>query len=172
MTSARAIGVVAGLAALACAGAVSSAGGHAVAKCPASDRHALTSARAGATRELVPAGATQLLLCRYGGLNDGGAAFKLLASPALLTDPATVARFARELDALTPTTGVYSCPADSGRAIVAHFGYASAPDDPVTVGLDGCNEVTNGHVRRTAGVQAAGRGLIAALEARVPRRRS
>ena len=171
MTGARAIGLVAALGALACLSGMSLAAGARPAACPAGDRGAVVSARAGAARELVPPGARRLLLCRYGGLNDGGAAFRLVAAPALVTDATAVSRFARELDALKPTTGVYHCPSATGRAIVAYFRYASGPEDPVTVALDGCQIIANGHLRRTAGVQAAGRSLIAALVALVPKRR-
>ena len=35
-------------------------------------------------------------------------------------------------------------------AVVAFFGYSSGPVAPVTVGLSGCGEVSNGHVKRLA----------------------
>ena len=168
MTGARAIALVAGLGALALASGISLAAAARPAACPAGDRQAVVSVRPGAARELVPPGATRLLLCRYGGLNDGGAAFRLEAAPALVTRSATVARYARELDALQPTTGVYHCPSDTGKAIVVYFRYPTGPADPVTVGLDGCMLVNNGHLHRTAGVQAAGRSLVAAFKALVP----
>jgi hypothetical protein len=141
--------------------------------CPGTDRPAAVSGRAGSARSLVPGTPDTVLLCRYGGANDGGAAFRLLASPHLVTSRATTARLARDLDALTPTTGVvFHCPLDTGDAIVAYFRYPSGADDPVTAGLDGCMLVTNGHVHRTAGVQPTGRRVIAALAALVPPQRS
>jgi hypothetical protein len=161
-----------GLVALALASATSSAAGVGRGACPAGDRPAPVSGRQGATRSLVPAGANELLLCHYGGANDGGSAFRLLSSPALVKDGAKVARYAGDLDALKAMSGVvFHCPADTGRAIVAYFRYRTGPDDPVTLGLDGCMLVSNGHVHRTAGVQPTGRRLVSALEALVPVRR-
>ena len=134
----------------------------ATAACPAGDRHTAVSARPGATRQIVPPGARGVLLCRYSGLNTPSGDFRLTLS-ARVHDSATVARLARELDALAPTTGVYHCPADSGADIVARFTYAAGPPNPVTIDLTGCNPVTNGHLQRDAGVTAAGRRLVGAL---------
>ena len=132
------------------------------AACPGSDRHAAVSTRPGATRALVPAGARAVLLCRYSGLDGPGGAFRL-ERHGLVGDETTVAHLTRELDALTPSTGVYHCPSDSAADLVAHFLYANGPQDPVTVDLTGCNGVTNGHVHREAGTSAAGRSLVGAL---------
>jgi hypothetical protein len=44
-----------------------------------------------------------------------------------------------------------------------YFRYRSGPTDPVTVGLSGCELVSNGNVHRTAGVSPAGRTAISAL---------
>jgi hypothetical protein len=164
--------MAAALVALALASATSSAAGLGRGACPATDRPAPVSDRAGAARSLVPPGANALLLCRYGGVNDGSAAFRLRSSPVLVKDASTVARYARDLDALKALSGVvFHCPADTGTAIVAYFRYPTGPDDPVTLGLDGCMLVTNGHVHRTAGVQPTGRRLVSALEALVPLQR-
>jgi len=141
---------------------VSASGAPPLGACPSTDRQAAVSARPGATRALVPPGARTVLVCRYSGLGAPGAAFRL-AGHDLVSDEATVGRLSRELDALTPTTGVYHCPADSGADVVARFVYPTGPQDPVTVDLTGCNGVTNGHVRREAGTSVAGRSLVGAL---------
>ncbi len=124
--------------------------------CPAGDSESILSTRAGATAEMVPDGAQQVLLCRYNGLPNppplsvaGRPPFGLVAS-RLVLDQATVAGLSSQLDAIPETTGAYSCPADFGTAIVAYFQYASGPADPVKVGLGGCEGVSNGHLDRLA----------------------
>ncbi len=130
--------------------------------CPGVDRAAAVSARPGATRTLVPTGAGELLLCRYSGLDAPGGAFRLQVQRLVSQQP-TVAVLTSELDALTPTTGIYHCPSERAADIVARFIYAAGPQNPVTVDLTGRNAVTNGHVHREAGTSAAGRRLIGAL---------
>ena len=154
----RAAAIVVGALALAAA----AAGGTTAVACPASARQAAVSARPGAGLRLVPPGARALLLCRYSGLGAPGGAFRLEVH-SLVTDLATVARLARELDALMPATGVYHCPSDTAADVVARFLYTSGPADPVTVDLTGCNVVTNGHVHREAGTSVAGRSLVGSL---------
>jgi len=121
--------------------------------CPGADRHALVSARPGATRKLVPPGARAVLLCRYSGMYDGIGprlpAF-LLQAHDLIESAATVASMTRELDSLPRVTGPIACPASFGTAIVAHFRYEAGPEDPVTIALDGCLGAANGHVQRSA----------------------
>jgi hypothetical protein len=140
------------------------------ASCPSADRHNLVSARPGASSELVPSGARRLLLCRYSGLPTGSGpqrpAFVLLAH-AQLSARAQVTRFANELDELKRPSGVYSCPAASGEAIVLYFGYARGPDDIVTVQTDGCWNATNGRITGTAET-TAGLALVRSLEALTP----
>jgi hypothetical protein len=133
--------------------------------CPLTDRHELTSTTAGAARKLVPNGARQVLLCRYGGLNAGAERMRLVKS-RLVVDHATVALLAEEFDALQPfPSGAMSCPADFGAKIVAIFRYLPKPksDDPVTVGQSGCMPVTNGHLIRWAAT-APGPQLVQRLE--------
>ena len=142
--------------------AAGGASGASVIACPASARQAAVSARPGAARRLVPPGARAVLLCRYSGLDSPGTAFRLTVQ-RLVDNEVTAARLTRELDALTPATGVYHCPADSAANVVARFLYATGAQDPVTVDLTGCNGVTNGHVHREAGVSAAGRSIVGAL---------
>jgi hypothetical protein len=50
------------------------------------------------------------------------------------------------------------------RASDRHAPVSVRAGAPVTVGLGGCMTVTNGHVRRTAGIQARGRTLVVALK--------
>jgi hypothetical protein len=134
----------------------------AIAACPASDHRAAVSARPGATHELVPPGARAVMLCRYSGLNTPSGDFRL-SFHIRVRSRATVARLARELDALAPTRAVYHCPIDVAADIVVHFTYATGPQNPVTIDLAGCNPVTNGHLQRNAGVSAAGRRLVGTL---------
>jgi hypothetical protein len=119
--------------------------------CPSADRHRLVSSRPGAGRELVPPGAGSVLLCRYSGMFNGIGprlpAYRLQGRD-LVDDAATVAGIAREIDSLPRSTAPIACPADFGRAIVASFRYASGPQDPVTIALDGCFGAGNGRVSR------------------------
>ena len=119
--------------------------------CSQTDPQTLVSTRAGATRELVPPGAHTVLLCRYSGYSHGAGPrtrpFRLQAS-AVIESAATVAGMTSELDSLPRITAPIACPAGFGAAIVAHFRYATEPQDPVTVALDGCLTASNGHVSR------------------------
>ncbi len=125
--------------------------------CPSRDLHVPSSTTTGATATLVPAGARQVLLCRYSGLAGfptpvASASFRLIARHLVITRT-TVGSLASELNALKPATGARACASDNGTAIIAFFRYGSAPraDDPVTIELSGCSSVTNGHLQRTAG---------------------
>jgi hypothetical protein len=133
--------------------ALAAAAGTAAPACAAGDRHMLVSSRPGATRELVPPGATRVLLCRYSGLWSGTGprrpAFRLLVH-VLVIDRASVDRFSRELNSLPRFSGPIACPASFGTSLVARFSYASGPEDPVTIALDGCIGAANGHVGRSA----------------------
>lgn len=138
--------------------------------CPARDQHVPSSTTTGADRKLVPAGARQVLLCRYSGLGGypkliGSGPFRLIAHH-LITNHATLDSLASELNALKPASGVRACPNDNGTAIVAFFRYGSAPDadDPVTINLSGCSSVTNGRLQRSA-VSSPGFRLVRQLEA-------
>jgi hypothetical protein len=52
---------------------------------------------------------------------------------------------------------------DDGSAIVAIFGYAKQPSDPVRIGLKGCLVVGNDYVTRTA-ASSTGTRLVRTLE--------
>jgi hypothetical protein len=113
-------------------------------------------------RELVPSGAATLTVCRYNGMNDfGGAPQWALRGAGATTDRSQIKRIVAELDALRPAHGIYSCPMDDGSAAVATFGYGSPPGVTVTVGTNGCNSITNGHVIR----QGLDRPVVGQIEA-------
>jgi|SRR5579884_1823120 len=114
--------------------------------CPPTDKKALKSTRAGADQMLVPGAPRTLLLCRYSGTNSRAVGVDRLLSSRYVTSARTVSRLAGELNALPPATGAYACPNDNGSAIIARFRYAKGGSDPVTVGLSGCEVVTNGHL--------------------------
>ena len=120
------------------------------------------SVRTGAKKVLVPRGATSLTVCRYNGMNAVGDAPQFaLRGVGVTADHATIARLVDELDALKPARGAYNCPMDDDSQDVASFGYASGPSVVVTVGTNGCNNVTNGHVRRLG----LGKPVVAQLSA-------
>jgi len=137
--------------------------------CPARDTSTMASTRGGSRMTLVPSGAVQLLLCRYSGLN-GPPPFPAttrfgLITERLLTSTSQVENLADALNALpAPSAYAISCPVDTGERIIAYFVYRSGARNPVTVGLTGCQEVTNGHVLRN-GLDAP---AISQLESLVP----
>lgn len=121
--------------------------------CPSNDRTPIVSQAKGSS--LVPRGAVSLTVCRYNGLPgdpesvQGMPAHKLIAA-GTTSDGGTIARLSAELDAIRPLRpgATYGCPADFGSKLLAFFVYRSRPGDVVTIGLTGCNSITNGHVRR------------------------
>jgi hypothetical protein len=122
-----------------------------LAPCQKTDRAKPVSDAPGARSALVSANALAVQLCRYSGLN--GHPRMTLIGQRTVTDPATVARLAHALDALPKSIpGAVNCPADFGDAIIAVFAYPTGGADPVTVGLSGCQDVSNGHVHRLAGL--------------------
>jgi hypothetical protein len=133
--------------------------------CPLTDRHQLTSRTTGSHRKLVPAGARQVLLCRYGGLNAGAERMRLVKSRMVLAAP-TVVQLAREFNMLHAfPSGPLSCPADFGAKVIAIFRYlpTQKSDDPVTVDTSGCTPVTNGHLVRWAAL-APGPAMLQQLK--------
>jgi hypothetical protein len=91
-----------------------------------------------------------LLLCSYHGLNPPAQAHRL-EHVRLVSAPAELAQLTREFNALhrqPPIT--FHCPMDDGSEILAIFRYVDAPPDPISVGLTGCQIVSNGHLTRTA----------------------
>jgi hypothetical protein len=111
------------------------------AACASTNRAAVDSTQAGARTTLVPPGASAVLLCRYGPSGT-----RVLERSIIR--PAIVSQLGRELNALPPGRGSYSCPADTGESITADFSYSSEGENPVSVGLSGCELASNGHVNR------------------------
>jgi hypothetical protein len=131
--------------------------------CAAAEPQTIHSSRAGADAALVPDGAQQLLLCRYGGLNDSPR-LGLLGSK-LVTDAGTVTSLATEINGLPQgPAGPTACPNDDGSAIIAYFDYPSGPNDPVSVEETGCGIVSNGFISRTDSTSP----LVGRLQGLVP----
>ena len=102
--------------------------------------------RRGADRSLVPKGAVSLIVCSYNGMNATRATPQFALSGIGDTDRLrTLARITEELDAIHRATpdASYHCPNDDATKAILYFGYRSGPGDVVTVGLRGCNAVTN-----------------------------
>lgn len=100
----------------------------------------------GADTSLVPRGAIALTICFYNGMNATRATPQFgLSGIGVSTSPRTLARLTRELDAIRPVKpgAVHSCPADDDSQAILYFDYRSGGGDVVTVGLRGCNAVTN-----------------------------
>jgi hypothetical protein len=133
--------------------------------CPPDDRSQSsvpTQLRSGERKTLVPPGATTLIVCQYNGINAfGGAPRWGLLSAGATSNRAKVKRIVTGLDALKPTRAMRMCPMDDGSAVVATFGYRSAPGVVVTIETNGCNAITNGHVHR----DGLGRFSMAQIEA-------
>lgn len=127
------------------------------AACASTSRAPVNSRRSGAQDEVVPPGATAVLLCRYGP--DGQR-----VRERSVTSAGIVSRLAEELNALPIAKGAYSCPFDDGESLTADFSYPSGPENPVSIGLSGCALVSNGHVHRIAD----GRAVVGRMEALVP----
>lgn len=119
-----------------------------------------SSARA----ELAPAGPTEIRLCRYAGLNARPS--RALTRTALITNSATVTGLVRGFDRLPSASGTFHCPLDDGSEIVALLTYPHERTVTISVGLRGCQTVTNGDLRRTAAGTSGQPGptLVAQLE--------
>ena len=103
-----------------------------------------------ARRELAPAGATAIRLCRYSGVNAPGLPGLLLVRSTLHDIPSLVSRMAREFDRLPAWSGALWCPADDGSEIIVLLAYPDRHAVTIGVGLTGCAVVTNGSLGRTA----------------------
>ena len=102
-----------------------------------------------ARRVLAPSGADQIRLCRYSGLNSHP---RLALVRARLVDRAgLVAQLVKRLDGLpSGPGGPVACPSDDGSQIVALVAYPNGREVRISVGLRGCELVSNGSVHRTA----------------------
>jgi hypothetical protein len=154
----RAAGVAAGSASSPAAGMPTPCSSHAPAK--------LSAPRLGPARvQLAPAGVQAIRLCRYSGLN---ARPRLnLIGARLVQSPSVIGGLVRDLDRLPPFSGPIACPADDGSQIVLWLTYPSGHRVAVSVGLTGCDSVTNGSVVRM-GLGSVGAGLIDRLKRLVP----
>ncbi len=130
--------------------------------CPAQRPARPHSDAVGTGERLEPLAADQVLLCAYNGPLNGPHA-GALAGHVLVTDARTVEALRSAFNGLGgPPKGQYSCPNDTGTAVVAVF------DDGVhEVQLidrtSGCPTVTNGSLTRwmgTSRVNATVQGLL------------
>ncbi len=102
-----------------------------------------------ARRDLAPAGATTIGLCRYSGLN--GTPRLTLVRSRVLRAPSLVRELLGVFDRLpSPGSGVFHCPQDDASQIIAMLGYPRGRTVTISVELTGCQLVTNGSVRRIA----------------------
>ena len=127
-----------------------------------------------ARRQLAPAGASAIRLCRYAGLN-ARPRFALVRS-RLLRDGRLVRILVHAFDGLPLfPRGPVNCPNDDGSQIVALLAYPNDHVVTISIGLTGCRGVGNGSVARSAlpfghPPPAFDPQLIAQLEAMVPSR--
>jgi hypothetical protein len=101
-----------------------------------------------ARRELAPPGPVAIQLCRYSA-EVSRPALRLMSSRRLTAHKA-VAFFAGELAARPRQHGGVVCPDDDGSQVVATLRYPKSRSLAVSVGLRGCETVTDGTVSRTA----------------------
>jgi hypothetical protein len=102
-----------------------------------------------ARRELAPAGAASIRLCRYAGVS-ADPPLKLLRW-SLRTNRRLARKLVREFDELPRfAPGAVACPMDDGSQIVALLAYPAGHAATISVDLRGCAKVTNGDVVRTA----------------------
>ncbi len=114
-------------------------------KAPPSIRAAGWSA---AHEELAPAGASAIRLCRYSDLNAHPRL--ALISSRLLRNPGIVRELVSKFDRLPSLSGAVACPNDDLSQILAVPAYPGGRQVTVSVGLTGCELVSNGSVYRTA----------------------
>jgi hypothetical protein len=102
--------------------------------------------RRSADTSLVPKGAITLTICAYNGMNATRTTPQFgLSGIGDTATPTMLARITAELDAIRVVKpgAAYNCPADDASEAILYFGYRSRPGDVVTVGMRGCNAVTN-----------------------------
>jgi hypothetical protein len=125
--------------------------------CPSTDRTPVVAKTPVAGNSLVPPGAVSLTVCRYNGLKGDPQSVRgikphKLAAAGTTGNKRMIAKVTAELDGIRPTrpNARFGCPADFGTKLLAFFAYPSRRGDVVTIGLSGCNTITNGRVRRLA----------------------
>jgi hypothetical protein len=101
--------------------------------------------------ELIPRGATQVILCRYLGSGEGAGrggrrAVGHLARQRIIHAPRLVSELEQGFRSLTRVTrrGIEPCPFDNGAELDATFRYGGSRRRVVSVGLGGCAIVTDG----------------------------
>jgi hypothetical protein len=168
------VGSLAAIATVACvATAVSASSGvdrtvEAEAACPSIEPRGVYPGRGTPSKQLVPAGVVQVLLCRYDGpFGDPhtyvAQRFRLVAGRTI-ADRASAGALAAQLDRLPAVpSGGFSCPGNGGAAIIGVFRLESGSQDTVRVNLTGCMTATNGSVVREAGLGDG--GMLDTLEA-------
>ena len=93
-------------------------------------------------------------MCSCRGLNPSPKRAGTLLRSRSIRSAKTIARTARELNALAPfPPGVLHCPADFGSATLLLFAYRQRPTDRVLVDPSGCQRVANGHLLRRGAVR-------------------
>lgn len=113
---------------------------------------------------MAPPGVKVVRLCRYSRRNQR--APLTLTSSKLITSTALVGQLQRAFDALRPQKGPIACPVDNGSRILARLRYPDRHEVTISVGLAGCETVTNGNLSRIALGPTSGSGpeLVARLE--------
>ena len=103
--------------------------------------------------QLVPAGASSAVVCRYRSENDPALAyFGQLAGSGSVSDPSLLAAFIQQLNALQPVVayplgpneGPPSCPFRDDDYFTLVFDYPGGPQDVVKSSSDWCTTLTNG----------------------------
>lgn len=92
-----------------------------------------------ADAELVPPGATSVMLCYYQEYQQPH-----LAGHDHVTDPATVRSLSSAADSAMPAGEVQNCPLDRGDFFRATFTFADAQPVRLFVDRTGCRQFTNG----------------------------
>lgn len=114
---------------------------------------AVTRRNAKSRKVVVPAGAREMLLCRYWGYGVLKQTKKTqrragkLSSERHFERQALVGSLSRKFNRTRPAHGTYACPSDDGANLYAEFSYADQPNVIVEAHLHGCGFVYNGFGR-------------------------
>lgn len=144
-------------------------------QCPQHQPQTLQSTTSAIDDSLVPIPASAVLLCGYGGRIPGtGETSNRLAAQQLVTDRATVTTLRSELNALgAPPSGSFSCPAETGGAVLEIFTGTGTDTDTdtgqsveVVQDLTGCQTATNGPSTGWVGTSPVGTLVLGLMPAR------
>jgi len=114
---------------------------------------AVTQRNARSQKAVVPAGAKEMLLCRYWGYGmlkqtrETQKRAGTLMSERRFERRSLVRSISGEFDRARPAHGTYSCPFDDGANLYAEFSYPDQPNVVVEAHLHGCGFVYNGFGR-------------------------